>query len=527
MAGLSTILYLTARLVLPVGWSALVALGAAAGTQIWSTASRALWSDTWGIALLGVVVWMLLADATGRRRLQPVVLASLLSWMYFVRPTNSLSIVAITIYVVLQRRDQFARYAITGALWFALFAGYAWLHFGHLLPTYFRADPMTFQYFGEALAGNLISPGRGLLVYVPTVAFVFYLLIRYRAYVLHGRLVVLSCAIIVAHWITISGFAHWHGGHGYGPRLMTGVVPWLALLAMLGLQAMLRWRDAHGTTMNRALWRTQNIIGIVLLGWSIVRERDRRALPGHLRVEFAADGRGPAARPRVGLASSPVSGALAAIGGKSPFVCLPFDARLRRLRRSASRPSGQRTFNDTNRRPSCSRIPKSRNPRRSRPPSSASPFRARKSRRSWGRASANCCPPSPPRASSRSGPFTRIISKWTRIFLISKLACRSSAPVTAAGRVQPGELPAVKIARAIYLGPYEGLGDAWCEFSEWINANGHSPAADLWECYVAGPESGTDSSKWRTELNRPLTELVAAEEYPGRTRESPTQSTRV
>ena len=79
-----------------------------------------------------------------------------------------------------------------------------------------------------------------------------------------------------------------------------------------------------------------------------------------------------------------------------------------------------------------------------------------------------------------------------------------SAPVTAAGRVKPGELPAVKIARAIYLGPYEGLGDAWCEFSEWIKTNGHTPAADLWECYVAGPESGADSSKWRTELNRPL-----------------------
>ena len=80
-----------------------------------------------------------------------------------------------------------------------------------------------------------------------------------------------------------------------------------------------------------------------------------------------------------------------------------------------------------------------------------------------------------------------------------------AAPVCATGRVQPGELPARKVARAIYLGPYEGLADAWCEFGEWIVAQGHKPAADLWECYVAGPESGTDSNKWRTELNRPLT----------------------
>lgn len=80
-----------------------------------------------------------------------------------------------------------------------------------------------------------------------------------------------------------------------------------------------------------------------------------------------------------------------------------------------------------------------------------------------------------------------------------------SKPVTAAGRVQPGQLPARKVARTVYQGPYEGLGEAWGEFVDWIEANGHKPALDLWECYVAGPESGSDPSKWRTELNRPLT----------------------
>ena len=270
MAALSATLFLTARLVLPTGWSTMVALGAAAGTQIWSTASRALWSDSWGITLLGAVVWMLLADATGRRRLRPVILATLLSWTYFVRPTNAISIVGITIYVLLQHRAQFRSYALTGAIWFASFVGYAWLLYGQWLPTYFRAEPMTFEFFGQALAGNLISPARGVLVYVPIVAFVFYLLLRYRAYLQHGRLVALAVGIIVTHWLAISGFVHWHGGHGYGPRLMTGVVPWLALLALLGLHAMLRWRDAQGSTMHRATWKMQNAVGIVLLGWSVL-----------------------------------------------------------------------------------------------------------------------------------------------------------------------------------------------------------------------------------------------------------------
>ena len=37
-----------------------------------------------------------------------------------------------------------------------------------------------------------------------------------------------------------------------------------------------------------------------------------------------------------------------------------------------------------------------------------------------------------------------------------------------------------------------------------IETEGHTPAPDLWEIYVAGPESGTDPGQWRTELNRPI-----------------------
>ena len=79
-----------------------------------------------------------------------------------------------------------------------------------------------------------------------------------------------------------------------------------------------------------------------------------------------------------------------------------------------------------------------------------------------------------------------------------------TAPVSAAGRVQPGEWPAMKVARTVHHGPYEGLADAWGEFIDWIETNGHNPAPDLYECYLAGPESGSDPANWRTELNLPL-----------------------
>ena len=76
--------------------------------------------------------------------------------------------------------------------------------------------------------------------------------------------------------------------------------------------------------------------------------------------------------------------------------------------------------------------------------------------------------------------------------------------VAPAGRVYPGQLPATPVARTTYRGPYEGLGAAWGEFDSWIADGRHTPGPDLWERYVAGPESGPDPATWRTELNRPL-----------------------
>ena len=85
-----------------------------------------------------------------------------------------------------------------------------------------------------------------------------------------------------------------------------------------------------------------------------------------------------------------------------------------------------------------------------------------------------------------------------------ELGVRTASPVRPAGRVQASELPAAKVARTVYSGPYEGLASAWGEFTGWIKANGHRQAEDLWEVYTTGPQSSPDPASWRTELNRPL-----------------------
>lgn len=265
MAGLAGVIFLTARLLLPFWWSLLIAYGSALATQIWSTASRALWSDTWGIFILGLVIWMLVGVECKRHRLRPILLATLLSWLYFVRPTFCVPILAITIYILLYQRRAFAKYALAGAVWLAAFIAFSEYHYGQILPNYYQADRLSFDTFWIALAGNLISPSRGLLVYVPILFFVTYLLIRYRSEIPLPRLVLISLSVVAIHLVIVSGFVPWYGGHSYGPRYSTGIVPWFSLLAIMAVKSRLNWREKHAVTDSSARWRTEWTCGAMLL----------------------------------------------------------------------------------------------------------------------------------------------------------------------------------------------------------------------------------------------------------------------
>lgn len=271
MGALTAIFFHTSRrLRLPLEWSAVVALGGALGTQVWSTASRVLWSDTWGIFLLGYVLLLLVSDATARRPLRPVWLATVLSWLYFVRPTYSLAIVAISIYLIIYRRQLFTAYALTGAAWFAAFVAYSQLHFGQMLPFYYRVSRLKFDAFPTAFAGNLLSPSRGLFVYVPALLFVAYLLLRFARQLPLRPLAVMALSVIVAHLFVIAGFMPWWGGHSYGPRYTTGLVPWFVLLAALGLRALLDWKEKHPEVAGTLRWRAPLVVGCALLVLSAI-----------------------------------------------------------------------------------------------------------------------------------------------------------------------------------------------------------------------------------------------------------------
>lgn len=236
MAALSAVLYDTARSFVAPLPAALAALAGAFGSQVWSTASRGLWSVTWQMLLLALVLRSLAAHELRGTRLRPMLLATALSWAYFVRPTSALSVLAVSLYLLRHERRLFPRYASTGVLWLLGFVVYSRIHFAAWLPAYYEGGRLSLEGFGSHLLGNLIAPSRGLLVFSPVLLLVAAGLLAYRARLPASRLLAPALLATSAHLAVVSAFPDWAGGHSYGPRMTADLVPWFFLLGMMALR---------------------------------------------------------------------------------------------------------------------------------------------------------------------------------------------------------------------------------------------------------------------------------------------------
>lgn len=95
MAVLVALLFEIAARLVPLPFALAIAVTAGFGSQIWSSTSRALWSQTWEIFIAGWVIWLLLSaeqrgSVQGPKRLRPLLLATLLAWLFlYVPPAQS------------------------------------------------------------------------------------------------------------------------------------------------------------------------------------------------------------------------------------------------------------------------------------------------------------------------------------------------------------------------------------------------------------------------------------------------------
>jgi len=227
------LLYFVARRRLGIGASFVMALVAAFGTSLWSTSSRVLWTHTWGGLLLAAVVCMIVYGKPSRPAPFGLLAGSLLAWMCAVRPASGVVAGITAICVIAQDRRVLPWLIASCAAWGGAFIGFTWVTTGHLMPVYgkFVGDQMSGVSI-EGIFGLLVSPSRGLFILSPFLAVAALILVLHRTRIADPILAVSAVASVAAGVIVFGLTPFWSGGHCFGSRYTTDLLPWIFVLCV-------------------------------------------------------------------------------------------------------------------------------------------------------------------------------------------------------------------------------------------------------------------------------------------------------
>jgi hypothetical protein len=203
------------------------------GTALWSTASRGLWQHGPAVLLTGLAMICLVR---GRRMddWRWSALAGLpLGMAFVVRPTLAVTIaLAALILLVVDRKALAGLVAASTVLIAPAVAANLNLYGTVIVPVYLPGHGPVVSglspTLGEGLAGSMISPGRGLLIFSPFVVLgVFGLWLR------RGRLSgldVVAVGSILALWFSSANTTTWEAGASFGSRYLTDTLAFWAYL---------------------------------------------------------------------------------------------------------------------------------------------------------------------------------------------------------------------------------------------------------------------------------------------------------
>jgi hypothetical protein len=210
-------------------------------TSAWSTASRALWQHGPSMLLLSIVLYLLLIARKNPSRIQFVSLP--LAFAFVIRPTNSISIIVITVYVLLQYRTWFFRYVMWSLPITVSFLLFNYLTYHTFIPPYYFPNRIgTNLHFVEALEGNILSPSRGFIVYTPVALFAIANVVQRIRQRKESHIEFVLSVIIFLHWLSVSSFPHWWGGSSYGPRFFSDMIPYVVFLTIPSIDTFVNQR---------------------------------------------------------------------------------------------------------------------------------------------------------------------------------------------------------------------------------------------------------------------------------------------
>ncbi|HUW59317.1 MAG TPA: hypothetical protein VMZ92_21970 [Planctomycetota bacterium] len=193
-------------------------------TSAWSVASRALWQHGPSMLALSATLYLIVLAEERPKLIQFAGLPLALS--YVIRPYNAISVVLVSLLILLRHRRYFLRFLMWAMVVAVPFVAANFRVYGFPLPLYHVAvAPEEELHVLEALAGHWVSPGRGLLVFSPVLVFSLAGIGMKLRQKQMDALDVTLLAIVFLHWVAISCRPHWWGGHCFGPRYFSDMLP--------------------------------------------------------------------------------------------------------------------------------------------------------------------------------------------------------------------------------------------------------------------------------------------------------------
>ena len=235
------------------------ALAYAFATETWTVSSQALWQHgTSELAVIASLCFLVRLWERPQRRGAMALAGLSCALAVAFRSTNVLFLGAVLWALIAARRKlgELAFFLAAPAAVGAALVAYNLRVFGKVAGWY----PMAFDgSLPSGLAGLLLSPGRGLLVYTPILLFsIVGLAMRLRSRTRGGGPpVYLVSALFSISLLLVTGkWRLWWGGHCYGPRLLTDILPCLMILMLPALELVSRAVLARTLFVLALLWST-------------------------------------------------------------------------------------------------------------------------------------------------------------------------------------------------------------------------------------------------------------------------------
>jgi hypothetical protein len=217
-------------------------------TSAWSTASRALWQHAPSMLMLTIALYLLLLAKEKPKLVQYVSIP--LAFSFVVRPTNSIPILLLTFFVLFQYRRFFLKYISWALPITLLLLTFNILVYQAPLPPYSNPQRIfSNPHFCEALMGNLVSPSRGLFFFTPILLLSIHTMFHRVRKLQFRNLDPYLVMTILMHWVVISSFPHWWGGHSFGPRFFSDMIPFFMYFLILYFKDFAQYRGVRRVIM--------------------------------------------------------------------------------------------------------------------------------------------------------------------------------------------------------------------------------------------------------------------------------------